>query len=321
MALSDMKVFNEYLKATTIETLDQMVDKFNAASRGAIVLTTQGVDGDYLQEAFWQSVHSARRRVDRYAAQGAAANTDMSQEQANSVKVAGAFGPVAFEPSQLTWMQQNPAEAIEMASRNMAEAIVQDQLNTGIAAARAAISANTAMNVAMAGTDATHADLNNAHALFGDHSSTIVADVMDGTSFHAIIGANLTNSENLYQSNGVLVVDILGKAIVVTDAPALRDGVVQNDETSVLCLVAGGIVISGGSDLVTNIETTNGQTRIESTLQADYSFVCGLKGFAWDIANGGASPDDAALALGTNWDQVATSDKHTAGTRTFYTVP
>ncbi len=320
MALANMKVFNSYLKGTTIETLDQMVEKFNAASRGAIVLTTQGVDGDFLQEAFWKSIHSARRRVDRYAAQGAASATDMAQEQENSVKVAGAFGPVLFEPSQLTWMQQNPELAIELASRNMAEAIIQDQLNTGIAAARAAISANTAMNVAYDGTTATHADLNNAHALFGDHSSAIVADVMDGTSFHEIIGANLTNTENLYESAGVLVVDILGKAIVVTDAPALRDGVVADDETSMLALAAGGIVISDGGDLVTNIETTNGQTRIETTLQADYSFVCGIKGFAWDVANGGKSPDDAALALGTNWDQVATSDKHTAGTRTFFIV-
>jgi hypothetical protein len=321
MSLSNMKVFNSYLKGTTIETLAQMVDKFNAASRGAIVLTTQGVDGDFLQEAFWQSLHAARRRVDRYAAQGAASATDMTQEQLNSVKVAGAFGPVRFEPSQLTYMQQNPEMAIEMASRNMAEAILQDQLNTGILCAVAAIKANTAMNVAMAGTEPTHADLNNSHALFGDHSGSLVADVMDGTSYHAIIGANLTNSENLYESNGVLVVDILGKAIVVTDSPPLREGVVAGDQTSVLSLAAGGIVISDGGDLITNIEVANGQTRIETTLQADYTFVSGLKGYAWDIANGGKSPDDAALGTGTNWDKVATSDKHTAGTRTYYEVP
>jgi hypothetical protein len=32
MALSNMKVFNEYLYNPTIETLAQMVEKFNAAS-------------------------------------------------------------------------------------------------------------------------------------------------------------------------------------------------------------------------------------------------------------------------------------------------
>ena len=48
MSLSNMKVFNEYLKKTTIETLAQDVEKFNAASAGSIRLTTQGIDGDFL---------------------------------------------------------------------------------------------------------------------------------------------------------------------------------------------------------------------------------------------------------------------------------
>jgi hypothetical protein len=38
-----------------------------------------------------------------------------------------------------------------------------------------------------------------------------------------------------------------------------------------------------------------------------------LKGYTWDEASGGKSPSDAALGTGANWDQVATSDKHTAG--------
>lgn len=322
MSLSNMKVFNSYLKGTTIETLAQMVDKFNAASRGGIVLTTQGVDGDYLQEAFFTNLGAAQRRVDRYATNDPVTPTDLVQAEAVSVKVSGGFGPVLFEPSQMTYMQQSPELALELISRNLAESIMQDQLNTAIRSAVAAIKANTAMNVVFAdsATEPSHFDLNASHALFGDHSSLLVCDVMDGTAFHAIIGQNLTNTENLYESNGVLVVDILGKAIVVTDSPDLRIAGTGND-TSVISLAAGGAVISDGSDLVTNIETNNGAERITTTMQADYSFVCGLKGYAWDIANGGASPTDAELATGTNWDQVATSDKHTAGTRCYYTNP
>ncbi|RKZ45103.1 MAG: hypothetical protein DRQ58_10800, partial [Gammaproteobacteria bacterium] len=180
--LSDMKVFNQYITQAAIETLAQMVDKFNAASAGAIQLTTTGFDGDYLQQSFWASIHSAQRRVDRYAAQSAASATDLSQLQHNTVKVAGAIGPVQFEASQLTWMQKNPDEAIEMASRNMAEAIMQDQLNTGIASAVAAIGAVATATAGQA-THFEYVDLNASHALFGDHSSMIVADVMDGAAY------------------------------------------------------------------------------------------------------------------------------------------
>ena len=78
-------------------------------------------------------------------------------------------------------------------------------------------------------------------------------------------------------------------------------------------MVAGAAEVKDGSDLITNIETTNGKDRIETTFQTDYSFGLGLKGYSLDETNGGASPSDAALGTGTNWDKVATSDKHTAG--------
>ena len=47
----------------------------------------------------------------------------------------------------------------------------------------------------------------------------------------------------------------------------------------VLSLVSGAAVVSDGSDLITNIETSNGKERIETTMQADYTFGLGLKGF------------------------------------------
>lgn len=139
MSLSNMKVFNDYLKKITIETLTQDVAKFNAASAGTIRLTTQGIDGDFLQESFWAGLHGAQRRVDRYAANGTQAATPLAQKQYDSVKIAGGFGPILWEPSQLSWVQKNPEEALEVISRNLSEAIMSDQLNTAIAALVAAI--------------------------------------------------------------------------------------------------------------------------------------------------------------------------------------
>jgi hypothetical protein len=56
-----MQVFNKYIMPATIETLAQMVDKFNQSSNGAIRLTTEGFDGDFLQESFSKAFtrHSA----------------------------------------------------------------------------------------------------------------------------------------------------------------------------------------------------------------------------------------------------------------------
>ncbi|ATR82781.1 TPA: major capsid protein [Pseudomonas putida] len=313
MALSNMKVFNEYLKQTTIETLQQDVEKFNAASAGSIRLTTQGIDGDFLQESFWAGLHSAQRRVDRYAANGAQSSTPLAQKQYDAVKIAGGFGPIIWEPAQLSWVQKNPEEALEVISRNLSESIMSDQLNTAIAALVAAIgNQSAAVNDVSATAGITYVGINNAHALFGDASQRLVAQVMTGAMYHKLMGQNLANAERLFTFSGVQVVDILGKAVIVTDAAALYEAGTPNKE-KVLSLADGAAVVMDGSDLITNIETSNGKERIETTMQADYTFGLGLKGFTWDVANGGKSPTNAELSTGTNWDLVANSIKASAG--------
>lgn len=315
MALSDMQVFNEYVMPATIETLGQMVDKFNGASNGAIRLTTEGFDGDFLQESFFAAIHTAQRRVDRYAAQGTPSVTDLTQLKHSSVKVAGGFGPIRFEPSQLTWLRKPTAEGIEVASRNFAEAMLKDQLNTAIAALVAAIGnqATATNDVSAAGTGMSYGVMNSAHAKFGDHSPSIIANVMDGATYHKLIGNNLTNAQDLFQAANVRVVDILGKAVIVTDAPALFDNSTSTVKSSVLGLVDSAAIVHDAGDVISNIQTNNGQTRIETTMQVDYTFGLGLKGYTWDETNGGKSPTDAELATGSNWDKVATDIKHTAG--------
>ena len=314
MSLSQMTVFNEYIMPATIETLAQMVDKFNAASGGAIRLTTTGFDGDFLQKSFFAAVHSAQRRVDRYAAQASAAATDLTQIKESGVKIAGGFGPIRFEPSQMTWLQKPTAEGIEVASRNFAEALLADQLNTAIAALVAAISNQAAAtNDVSASAGITYGALNDAHAKFGDASGNLVATIMRGSVFHKLLGSNLTNTNRLFVAGNVRVIaDPIGQAIVVTDCPALY-AVGTPNKDKVLSLCADAAIVYDGSDVVSNIQTSNGQTRIETTMQVDYSFGLTLKGYTWDESNGGKSPTDAEIATGTNWDKTATSIKQTAG--------
>jgi hypothetical protein len=313
MSLSNMQVFQQYIMPATIETLAQMVEKFNQASNGAIRLTTEGFDGDFLQESFFAAIHSAQRRVNRYAAQGAASATDLTQLKISAVKVAGGFGPIRFEPSQLTWLNKPTAEGIEVASRNFAEALMADQLNTAIAALCAAIAnQSAATNDVSATAGISYSAINAAHAKFGDASGQLAAQVMTGQVYHRLVGQNLTNAVNLFDARSVNIVDILGKAVIVTDAPALYVAGTPNKQR-VLSLVDGAATVFDGSDVISNIQTSNGQTRIETTMQVDYTFGLAIKGYTWDEANGGKSPTDAALATGSNWDKVATSIKATAG--------
>ena len=313
MSLSQMQVFNDFIMPATIETLGQMVEKFNGASAGAIRLTTTGFTGDFLQESFFAAIHSAQRRVDRYAANGTPSVTDLTKLKMSSVKVAGGFGPIRYEPSQLIWLDKPTAEGIEFASRNFAEAMLRDQLNTAIAALVAAIQNQASATNDVSGSGGiNYGSLNGAHAKFGDRSGEIVANVMTGEVYHKLVGQNITNTAKLFLAQGVTIVDILGKAVIVTDAPALYLAGTPNKQ-KVLGLASGAATVFDGGDVISNIQTNNGKDRIETTMQVDYTFGLGIKGYTWDETNGGKSPTDAEIATGSNWDKVATDIKQTAG--------
>lgn len=314
MALSNMQVYNDEIVDTTIELLGQKTDVFNAASGGAIVLSAAAWRGDFSRESFFNQIASARRRVDRYAAIASQAATALTQGEHVGVKVAGGFGPVLFEPSQMTWLNEDPASAIRAISEGFSDALLQDQLNTAVASAVAAVSGQAALvNDVSATAGLTLNALNASHAKFGDQSQLLVTDIMTGAAWHKLVDKALTNSSQLFASGNVRVVDVLGKRYVISDIPALYEAGTPN-KSKVLSVVANGIIVDNTSDIIANMDTTNGQTRIQTTWQADYSFGLKLKGYSWDMTNGGKSPTDAELATASNWDKAVAENKHTLGT-------
>ena len=322
MSLANMQVYDEEIYTTTMELLGQKLEAFNQASGGAVVLNTTAHRGNYTKESFFQSIAGAQRRVDRNAAIGAQASTALSQGEFVGVKVAGGFGPIIFEPSQLTYLSENPDQAIMAISEGFADALLADQLNTIVGCGVAAVENIPALvndvSAAAAGGLSQQA-LNKGHYKFGDMSSMLVCDIMHSSGSESLVDKALGNGEQLFVSSNVTVISILGKIIVVSDIPALYVPAVAPatiNKTKVLSITVGGLVVSNSADIVANLSTTNGKTRIETTWQADYTFTASLKGYAWDVTNGGASPLDATLFTGTNWDIAVTSTKHSLGTLT-----
>lgn len=314
MALSDMKVYNDDIVGTTIELLGQKTDQFNAASGGAIVLSTAAWRGDFSRESFFSQIASAKRRVDRYAANATQAATALTQGELVGVKVAGGFGPVLFEPAQMTWLMEDPASAIRVISEGFSDALLADQLNTAVGSAVAAVSGVAALvNDVSATAGISLNALNGSHAKFGDQSQLLITDVMTGATWHNLVDKALTNSSQLFVSGNVMVVDVLGKRYVISDIPALYETGTPN-KAKVLSVVANGIIVDNASDIISNVDTSNGKTRIETTWQADYTFGLKLKGYSWDVANGGKSPTDAELFTASNWDKAVAENKHTLGT-------
>ena len=301
MSLVDMKVFNTQLQTAIIKKLNQKTDLFTQQS--GISLVNEAMMGDFKEEAIWNNVSQALRDVDAYAAQAAVTAIGLSQDQINSVKTMKGFGPILWEPNQLSWIGKNPGEALSVISNSLSMAIMQDQVNKAIGVLVAAIG-----NVAGATNDVsalagdlgavTQRTLNTTHALFGDASGELVSQVMTGSTAHKLYGQALNNGAQLFTEGTVRVIDILGKRTVITDSPALIAGTKER----VLSLTPNACMIASNNDFRSSIVEGTGKTRLETTYQAEYTENVMVKGYSWNTAL--KSPVKAALETGTNWTLI-----------------
>lgn len=313
MALSDMQVFSEFAQTAATETIRQQADLFNAASQGVITLVPSAHEGDYGDETFWQNISGLVRTRNAYGS-GSVAAVPLTQATMTHVKVAGGTPPILFEPQQLSWIQKNQEEAGAVIGEQLGIGMTAKMLNVALSAGVASVTNNAAMVSTQTGGTLARGGLVTASALFGDRSGDIAAWVMHSKPMHDLMGQNIANAERLFEIGNVSIqTDGFGRLMFMTDSPSLVNTTPDPDTYNTLGLVEGGIRVGDNNDLYTNPDESNGEENIQRTLQSEFTYNVGVKGYSWDKANGGPSPDEAALGTGTNWDKVATDDKDTAG--------
>lgn len=317
MALSNLQVFNKWTRLAAMETLDQQVRLFNAATNGAILLTAGKAVGDYIDTLSLAFMSGLTRTRDPYSANTTALTVkSLSAMLETAVRVAAGSYPIQLNFSDQEWIGYTDEEIGAIVGQAMAGQMLQQQLNLAIGALSAAL-----QNVASVTTDVTAEtnpypspiNLNSTASKFGDRSADIAVWVMHSVAMHRLFENALQNTENLFRWDTVNVMrDAFGRLYVMTDSPNLVvSGTPDNYIT--LGLQRGAAVVQQNDDFVDNYDTVNGYENIKRTYQAEWSFNLSLRGYTWDKTNGGHAPNTAALTTGTNWDKVATSIKDTAG--------
>jgi hypothetical protein len=312
VALSDLAVFSEYVYSAMTEVIAQQIELFNAASDGCIVLVPSSHQGDYSDVAFFQKISGLVKRRNAYGS-GAQSNKALVHLVDTMVKVAAGSAPVALDPGQFKWIQQNEQLAGAAMGQQLALDMMADMLNTALSAAAAALNAQSAVVHDGTAATATFAALNTASGKFGDRMDAIRMWAMHSKVAVDLYALAITNAQNLFTYGTINIRrDPFGRLFVISDAPALTY-TSSGTKYRTLGLVQGAINVHQNDDFTDNFETTNGDENIGRTYQSEWSFNLGLKGFTWDKTNGGKSPNDAALLTATNWDKTATSIKDLAG--------
>lgn len=320
MALSDLAVYSEYAYSAFTETLRQQIDLFNSATGGALMLQGAAHQGDFSDVAFFAKVTGGLVRRRNAYGSGAVAEKVLKHLVDTAVKVAAGTPPVRLDPGQFRWIQQNPEVAGAAMGQQLAVDTMADMLNVGLGSAYAALAGvgsavvyNAVANSEAADKLPTWNNLNNGQALFGDRSGQIGVWIMHSTPMHKLYANNLTNGERLFTYGTVNVIrDPFGKLLVMTDSANLFAAGSPN-VYRILGLVPGAVYIGQNNDFDAMEEGKTGDENLVRVYQAEWSYNVGVKGFAWDKANGGKSPTDAALFTASNWDRYATDVKDLAG--------
>lgn len=312
MGLANFDIFNKWVQDTATEVVTQQVELWNAATNGALMLTTVNDNvGDFAEKSSYALVAGLYGNRDP-SSTAALASTSLSTLKQAAVKVGMGSVPVEYTGSAYDWTKRDPAEAGIAFGEQVGKAKFQYMLNSALAAIVGAVTNQGATGVydGTAGT-ATLESLNDAARLFGDRAPAITAWIMHSKSLHDIYGYSLNNSNRLFVFENVQVMDDgFGRMLIMTDSPALFFDNAGTDNYYQVGLVEGAVMVEDNADSRVYQETQVEFVNAKQLIKEESSFNLSLKGYTY---GGGAQPADADIALGTNWPQVATNFKDTAG--------
>lgn len=314
---SDFKIYQEEFFGGMTEKLQQNAQGIAEASRGAIVIKAHEHRGDYEKESFIKSLSALVSRQD-ITSTSSVTDTALTQDDEIRVKVHRKIGPVAQADKAFKMISEDPQVLSFILGQQQAQAVAEDMLNTGLAAAAAAL-ANTAAltNDVTSATvkTTTHQTLLDTLRKFGDASERVVAWVLHSTQWFDL-GFQSISDQLPGIADGVITgykVQGFGRPFLVTDSSSLIVTGDTPDSYYVLGLAADGLKMLQSEEMAILSEKVSGLEQIVTRYQGEYAYTVGVKGFQWDITNGGANPALATIATGSNWDKVRTSTKDCAG--------
>lgn len=312
---SDFKVYQEQVATSLTETLTQNTEAITSGANGAIVMGTNQTKGDYIYESFFTQATAVARQD--LTSVSAATAVKLTQAENINVKVHRRYQyDVTRKAFKMAGLNQEVFNIV--AGQQIGKDIITGMLNDGLLSARVAINNVAALTNDVTSSSTTYASMTNllnTMRKFGDATNKIVAWVMHSTQFFDLAINELSNQvapiyEGLLQR---VEVPGLGRPILVTDSASLINTTPNPDQYFILGLTAGGVQLidTETNDLV--MDDVTGLEQLVRRYQGEYAFNVGIKGFQWDVTNGGSNPAAAALGTGSNWDKVVTDNKDTAG--------
>ena len=303
-----LEVFDKYAYRgrTLVET--QMVEEFNSASGGAVVMQG-GMTGDFEDQAGWQKLSTLVTNLNLGATVADETPTPLTQYNERAVHIAQGSKSVSFEPLRLSWIGLNPRVAGATVGQQVGRGMVKNKVNNGIQALVTCMNNLPATTTNNQGT--TAADANNigldmllqARGKLGDHFRKLKTWVMHSAAWNRFTRKNVKDFTELFVYEDLAVFrDPLGTRFIITDDPALKYTHSSQDKYRTIGLVEGALRFYDSGQLITNVDNSN-RSLIQTTLKTQSSFGMRVRGFSWNSAT--KYPTLVQIGTSSNWTATA----------------
>lgn len=316
---TDMKYRDPFFQSGYAETITQNINAFNASSAGGIVMRTSRKPGDFDYAAYFKNTAGIVSRQDLTSVAAVEA-LKLAQGEIISVKLNRKIGPVDWARSAFLKPGLDDNAFRLVAGNQSADAATQEMLSSGLSAAVGALAAQSTSLVTVSAAGLATTNLVDGLAKLGDASSRIKVWVMHSAKYYELVKeqAFTTKIEGIANFNVQTGTPVtLNRPVLVVDDPALvtttGSGSTAVTTYHTLGLTDSGIVIEDTEGEYVVFDEITGLEQLIRRMQGEYGYNLGVKGFTWDVANGGKNPAAGALATGTNWDLGYVSEKVRAG--------
>ena len=313
---SDMKVYEAQFQTGLTETIQQNTDVFNAASNGGIVLRSLAQKGNYEYNAYYSAIASLVSRQD-ITSDAALTPTKIAQIENIAVKLhRKSATDLTYKAAKMAGVSFD--EMVFAHGQQVGKAYTTQMVNDALLAARVALAnqADVTNDITGAATKTiSHSALLKTLQKFGDQNDRVACWVMHSQQFFDLGIQSITDDIVNVADGIVRRIDVpgLGRPILVTDSASLIAVADTPDSYFVLGLAAGGVDVNESEPMQSVVDQVTGLEQLVVRAQSEMAYSIALKGFKWDVGNGGANPDAATLGTASNWDKIATDVKDLAG--------
>lgn len=315
---SDMKVYNEQFFAGYTERLERNLAIFNQNSNGAILMSSDVTNGEFIKESFLAKISNLVTRRDLTSVSDAA-GLKAAQDEIVKVDRSIKIGPVEYTDESLHKGNMSMDEMVFYLGQQAADELMKEHADAVLYGLKGAYAVAGLADLVQNSSTATmtHSILNNGLRKFGDAASNIVAWVMHSEVYFDLAGQAI--ADKIDSVAGTVIYGgspgTFNRPVVVTDSPALLDNGSSSVSTDNF-YITYGLVAAGAEvqqtrlgDLV--IDRVTGKENLLTRYQAEENHTIGLKGMAFSTST--ANPTAAQLATNSNWRKAFTDLKSLPG--------